>query len=495
MRLALARVLLSRPDVLLLDEPTNHLDIAGVEWLESYLKKYKGAVMVVSHDRRFLDNLADKIFELEDGKVTVYRGNFSAYLSQKEEALRRQEELFREQQELIQRTRAFIQKWKANANRTGQAKSREKMLERLEMIEKPKSEKKLKMKLTFEDFPGRDVLRIDALSPCFNGEQSGQVKLFEDFSCLIQRGERVALVGPNGCGKTTFLECIQGLKSFEGEVKWGSGVVIGYLPQETLFPSREEKVIDEIKSMGLQEREARDILGRFLFSGDDVEKKVGDLSGGEKKRLHLAKLVLSGANVLLLDEPTNHLDIASREALEKAVLDFGGTCIFASHDRYLIDKIATRIFFFKDGRIIDFRGNYSLFLEREESTRGSSRGETQVAEISRNPRNKNKMEKKSACDPSGTDRQILQGYLQDIESKIFALESREKELIALLSDSRTYMNDSSLSDSPENVRPGSGASDVGSLLAEYAEIKESLEHLYAEWEKLVEESSDEPGEV
>jgi len=354
-RLNLARLLVSQPDVLLLDEPTNHLDIGGVEWLESFLSRYPGAIIIVSHDRRFLDTLVDRIWEVEAGEVTSYRGNFSSFMQQKQENLRRHAQEYAEQQELIKRTQLFIQKWKANARRAGQARSREKMLQRLKPVDKPRQHATLKLKLSPATDTGKEVLLLQGFSKGFDRT------LFSGVDLLVLRGERIALVGPNGCGKTTFLKCLLGEESYEGTVKWGAGVRQAYYAQDPSFDSSDRTVLDEVRCLGVPPGEARDLLGRFLFSGDDANKRVSNLSGGEKSRLALLKLVLSDANVLLLDEPTNHLDLPSRSALEDALAGFQGTIIFASHDRYFIDRIATKILWFENGAVSVFQGNYSEF--------------------------------------------------------------------------------------------------------------------------------------
>ena len=481
-RLSLARLLISRPDVLLLDEPTNHLDIAGVEWLESYLSRYPGTILVVSHDRKFLDNLVGKIILVESGKVSVYRGNFTAYIRQKEEELKRQEELYRQQQELIERTRLFIQKWKANARRSGQAKSREKMLERLELVEKPRQFKKVKVSLVPSSASGKEVLEVEGLSKSFplsgSAGSGARRDLFCGFSALILRGERVALVGPNGCGKTTFLKCILGLEPCDGKVKWGAGVKIGYFSQEFDFSSQDATLLEEVKSWGLGENAARDLLGRFLFSGDDVKKRIRDISGGERSRLALLKLVLSDANVLVLDEPTNHLDISSREALEDAMESYPGTIIFASHDRYLVDRVATKVFAFENGGITIFDGNYSSWKASRypagiSLTSKKNRTVDGSGERKRGGGRKGKSPGGPGQSLLGADRmeetleKTLDHEIAVLEAEILALEARQKELSDVLARPETY---SSAGEPP---------------LREWGQVKARLELLYREWESLV----------
>jgi len=459
-RLNLAKLLVSQPDVLLLDEPTNHLDIAAVEWLESYLSRYPGTILLVSHDRVFLDVLVDKIWEIGSGRVTSYQGNFSSYSQQREQELRLQEKQYQQQQELIRRTQEFIRKWKANARRAGQARSREKMLDKLELVNKPKREATLKLRLVSSGSTGREVLVLRQFSKRF------ERPLFRDFDSLILRGERIALLGPNGCGKTTFLKCLIGAEPYDGFMKWGVGVRKGYFAQDFSFSDSNRTVLEEVKSLSVPEREARDVLGRFLFSGDDVKKRVKDLSGGEKSRLALIRMVLSDANVLLLDEPTNHLDLPSRKALEEAVADFDGTIIFASHDRYFIDRIATRIFYFDNGTIIDFEGNYSKFKQTYH-TQETAEQDNPQAEASQSTGKVTPLRSRPAKEPSSDSRK-LDDRIEAIESEISTLEAQEEELASILADPDTY----------------SQSGDIP--FREWGLVKAKIEELYEEWEKLME---------
>ncbi len=367
-RLALGKLLLQEPDLLLLDEPTNHLDLSGIEWLEGFLLTYPGAVLMVSHDRYFIDRVAGKILELDSGYGKVYNGNYSAYLGQKDLERQVQEEAYRRQQELIARTKAFIQKWKATPTRKGQAWSRQKMLDRMELVEKPRHEKRaMGIRFDLEMESGDEVLLVQDVSRRFPTD-AGLRTLFSDFTWMVRKGDRVALIGPNGCGKTTLMRCILGQDDgYEGTVHFGQNVVTGYFSQglddldDALTPLR------EVRELGLDNQEARDLLGRFLFSGEEAEKQIGLLSGGERNRLALAKLVISKANVLFLDEPTNHLDMASREVLEGAVKDFPGTLVFASHDRFFIDRVATHLWLFDGRRIHVFKGTYSDYRKKVET--------------------------------------------------------------------------------------------------------------------------------
>jgi len=508
LRLALAKLLLLGPDLLLLDEPTNHLDLAGVEWLESFLRDYPGAALIVSHDRYFIDRVATKVVELSGGEARVYSGNYSAYQRQREMELKSQAEEYERQQALIARTKAFIQKWKATPRRKKQAESREKMLERLEIIEKPKREKRsMGLRFEMETESGDEVLELIDLGKAFPVEPDGTRTLWRDFTWQVRRGDRIALIGPNGCGKTTLLKCVMGMETdYEGEIRIGQNVITGYFSQGFQDLCDENTVLQEVRSLGLEYQDARDLLGRFLFSGDEVEKQVKVLSGGERNRLTLAKLVLSKANFLLLDEPTNHLDMASREALESAIKDFPGTLLFASHDRYFIDTLATHLWIWQDGVIHVFKGSYSEYRAKVENgedilfeedlpsfvlrRRGSgspasvgrrdgsmdpgqgpgrgaspeqgsrARGKARPHENDKAADDKDERQKEAAL------RKALILELSRLESEIEALELRREELIRVFSDPSSY-------ESPESLP-----------WKEYDSIEKELQLLYGKWEAL-----------
>lgn len=511
LRLALAKLLLLGPDLLLLDEPTNHLDLAGVEWLESFLRDYPGAALIVSHDRYFIDRVATKVVELSGGEARVYSGNYSAYQRQREMELKSQAEEYERQQALIARTKAFIQKWKATPRRKKQAESREKMLERLEIIEKPKREKRsMGLRFEMETESGDEVLELIDLGKAFPVEPDGTRTLWRDFTWQVRRGDRIALIGPNGCGKTTLLKCVMGMETdYEGEIRIGQNVITGYFSQGFQDLCDENTVLQEVRSLGLEYQDARDLLGRFLFSGDEVEKQVKVLSGGERNRLTLAKLVLSKANFLLLDEPTNHLDMASREALESAIKDFPGTLLFASHDRYFIDTLATHLWIWQDGVIHVFKGSYSEYRAKVENgedilfeedlpsfvlrRRGSgspasvgrrdgsmdpgqgpgrgaspeqgsrARGKARPHENDKAADDKDERQKEAAL------RKALILELSRLESEIEALELRREELIRVFSDPSSY-------ESPESLP-----------WKEYDSIEKELQLLYGKWEALVDQ--------
>ncbi|NEO80895.1 ABC-F family ATP-binding cassette domain-containing protein [Moorena sp. SIO4G3] len=365
MRMSLGKILLQKPDVLLMDEPTNHLDLETIEWLEKYLKGLKTPMVIVSHDREFLDRLCTQIVETERGVSTTYLGNYSAYLQQKAEMQAAQLSSYERQQKEIEKQQAFIERFRASATRSTQAKSREKQLEKTERIEAPTANLKT-LKFQFPPAPrsGVEVVKIKDLVHDYDDKI-----LFLGADLLIERGDRIAFIGPNGSGKSTLLRMIMGMEqSTEGIVTLGKhNVIPGYFEQnqaEALELSKTvmETIHDEVPDW--KNQEVRTLLGRFLFTGDTVYKKVESLSGGEKARLALAKMLLAPANLLILDEPTNHLDIPAKEMLEEALGTYDGTVIIVSHDRYFISKVANKIVEIRDGEFCTYLGDYHYYLEK-----------------------------------------------------------------------------------------------------------------------------------
>jgi ATP-binding cassette subfamily F protein 3 len=365
MRISLAKILLQEPDILLLDEPTNHLDLETIEWLETYLKGLKTPMVIISHDREFLDRLCTKIVETERGVSTTYLGNYSAYLAQKEEGQLAQISAYENQQKELAKQQAFVDKFRASATRSTQAKSREKQLEKIERVEAPIGNVKT-LKFHFPPAPrsGRQVALIQDLSHSFNDKV-----LFLGANLEIERGDRIAFLGPNGCGKSTLLRMIIGTeKPEDGQVKIGDhNIIPGYFEQNQaealdLKKTVMETIHDEVPDW--KNEEVRTLLGRFLFSGETVFKNVEALSGGEKARLALAKMLLTPANFLILDEPTNHLDIPAKEMLEEALQDYEGTVVLVSHDRYFISRVANKIVEVRDGELVAYAGDYHYYLDK-----------------------------------------------------------------------------------------------------------------------------------
>jgi ABC transporter, ATP-binding protein len=366
-RVFLGKLLLSKPDIILLDEPTNHLDLSSIEWLEGYLLNYKGAIVIVSHDRYFLDKIVGKVIDIENGNVSTYIGNYSEFSHKKElkreadlKAYLNQQEEIKHQEEVIEKLRSYNREKSIK-----RAESREKLLDRIERVEKP-VELKSDMGLRFEqtEESGMDVLRVEELSKSF-----GSKHLFSELNFELKRGEHVALMGDNGTGKTTILKIINGLLAPDtGDVVFGSRVQMAYYDQEHQVLNMQKTLFDEISDTfpTLSNTKIRNLLAAFLFMGDDVYKRIGDLSGGERGRVSLAKLMLSNANFLVLDEPTNHLDIMSKEILESAIRDFKGTVLYVSHDRYFINKTATRILDLRHSKLMNYIGNYDYYLEKKE---------------------------------------------------------------------------------------------------------------------------------
>jgi len=423
-RVSLARALLREPDYLFLDEPTNHLDIGMVEWLEEFLRGYRGAVVIVSHDRYFLDRVVERVIEIDGGRVNFYRGNYSTYLKLKTERQAALQAAYDKQEAYIARTQEFINRYRAGV-KARQARGRQTRLDRLERLVLPPEVARFNY-FAFNPLEesGERVAEVIEATAAY-----GDRVVFEKLSLLIRRGDGVALVGPNGAGKTTLLKLLSGdLTPRSGQVKLGSRVRVGYFAQEHEKLNPNLRVLDEIMGeFGLSEERARSYLGAFLFSGDDVFKLVGDLSGGEKARLAMLKLMLSGANFLLLDEPTNHLDIPAKEAVEEAILTFPGTFLVVSHDRYFLDKVANRVLELADGKLTEYAGNYSYY--REKKAAAAKKAAATVAAA------------KPAANAAGRKRQRPQDkakMVQKLEEAIAMLEKELAQLEERLNDPATH---------------------------------------------------------
>ena len=462
-RINLAKALVRHPSYLILDEPTNHLDTDMLEWLETYLLSYDGAILIVSHDRYFLDRVATSVLELENGTTTLYKGNYSRYMSQRNERRKSLQRAYDRQQEKIKETEAYIRKYKAGI-KSKQARGRQSQLNRLERIDKLYEGDTLHFDFAPAEECGQKVLVVDDICGGFTDKE-----LFSHLSFLIRRGESAALIGPNGTGKTTLLKMIIGEKEpAQGHITLGSRVHIGYFAQEHTELHSHLTVLEELMAdYTMNEEQARSLLGRFLFRGDDVFTSVDSLSGGEQARLALLKLLLSGPNFLILDEPTNHLDIPTREILEDALLDFGGTYLIVSHDRYFLDKITTRTLSLENKQVKDFAGNYSYYKEKEAELL-ALQAEKQYF------KNSVREDKKAsttvtvtvpATDRARKTQPINLKQLEEIEMKIAELE-------ATLKMYEVQMNTAS----PEALTD---------LNKAYSETEKALQTAYEKWEKLV----------
>ncbi len=465
-RVSLGRLLLSRPDVILLDEPTNHLDLNSIAWLENYLKSYDGAVIIVSHDRYFLDKIVTKVVELENTKSTIYHGNYSYYAAKREEVRLSKYRAYMNQQAEIKHQEAVITKLKQfNREKSiRRAESREKMLDKLERLEKPQQvNDEMRLTLTPDIESGNDVLYIEGLSKSF-----GQHTLFTNIGMDIKRGERVALIGNNGTGKTTILKIInQLLPKDSGKIILGAQVHIGYYDQEHQVLHPDKTIFDELHDAypDMTNTRIRNVLAAFLFTGDEVFKEIRDLSGGERGRVSLAKLMLSNANFLILDEPTNHLDITSKEILENALKNYTGTILYVSHDRYFINQTATRILDLHDGVITSYIGNYDYYIEQQLVS--TARAEEKASVV--REETENKKDWKRSKEEQAKERK-RQNDLKKTESRIEELEN----LISSLDEEMAL---------PENA---TSAAKLSELAKQQAKANEELEQLYEIWEKLSE---------
>lgn len=475
-RVALGRLLLQNPDLIILDEPTNHLDMNSIAWLETYLLNYKGAVLIVSHDRYFLDRIAGKVIEIDQSKATTFMGNYSDYAVKKEQlrvaawnAYMNQQREIKHQEEVIEKLKSFNREKSIK-----RAESREKMLDKIEVIEKP-SEVRTDMKLTLTPriLSGNDVLTVEHLSKSFDSH-----KLFTDVNFEIKRGEHVAIIGDNGSGKTTLLKILNGLvPADQGTFRLGSNVEIGYYDQEHHVLHSEKTLFEEISDdyPYLNNTQIRNVLAAFLFTGEDVFKRISDLSGGERGRVSLAKLVLSNANFLILDEPTNHLDIMSKEILEDALNGYEGTILYVSHDRYFINRTAHRILDLTEGQFVSYVGNYDYYLEKHD---------TVMAAIEANaPQN---ADADSGVAAKAAESEVKldwkaqkeeQARLRKKENDLKKCEEKIAELEARISEIDTEMSDPAI---------GTQVAKLQELSKEQTTCQEQLEKLYEQWEELAE---------
>jgi ATP-binding cassette subfamily F protein 3 len=469
MRVFMARLLLQNPDLLLLDEPTNHLDIPSMEWLEQYLLNYKGSVVIVSHDRFFIDRLSHEIYELDQGKLTRYRGNYRYFEEQKQEKLRLLEKRLAEQAAERERITRFINKYRSDKRRASQVQSRIKMLEKMETITIPPATRRLDFDIHVETPSHKDVISLKNV--CFRYQQDW---VLENLSLHVSRGEKIALVGINGTGKTTLSRLISGeLIPQKGQVRLGKSAHVGFYAQhqtQALHP--DNTVFDEVASTaatGLITK-IRQTLGIFQFGDNEIKKKIKVLSGGEKARVSLAKILLSPVNLLLMDEPTTHLDISAREALEEALKGYDGTLLLISHDRYFLDKLVGRVIELKGGRLNEYFGNYSYYLWKrdQEPDIAEQRPETDAPldrGISSRKTKEQKRREAEARQGVSNERNRLQANIATLEKDIEKAESRTREIETKLADPETYR----------------GGTDIAALNKEHAELKQRIASLFESW--------------
>ena len=471
----LEEILMEKPDLLILDEPTNHLDIGSIQWLEKVLKRYDGAVLLVSHDRYFLDKIVTKVIDLERGKARMYLGNYTAYAEKKKMIREAERKAYENQQAEIKHQEAVIEKLKQfNREKSiKRAESREKLLSKVERLEQPEDLQN-EMRLLFmpREASGNDVLIAKDLGKSFDGR-----RLFSHGTFSIQRGEHVAVIGDNGTGKTTLLKILNGLiQADEGEFRLGSKVKIAYYDQEHAVLHMEKTLFDEIQDTypDMNNTRVRNVLAAFLFTGDDVYKKVGDLSGGERGRVSLAKLMLSDANFLILDEPTNHLDIQGKEVLEEAIRNYEGTVLYVSHDRYFINQTATRILELFSNRFDNYIGNYDYYLEKKEDVRsyGDSLQKDTVQNTWADPEELKKAQEKEAAKQDWASQKEFAAKKRKWETSL----KKAEEEIARLEEKITE-----LSTAMEEV--GSDAGRLMELHKEQEAAEASLQEQYAIWEE------------
>ena len=488
-RVALGKLLLQNPDLIILDEPTNHLDMNSIRWLENYLLNYKGAVIIVSHDRYFLDKIADKVIEVENCRVSSFTGNYSDYAIKKEQkraiewnAYIKQQAEIKHQEEVIAKLKSFNREKSIK-----RAESREKMLDKIEVLDKPvdvNDSMKITLKPNCES--GGDVLTVEGLSKSFGNE-----KLFEGLDFEIKKGEHVAIIGDNGTGKTTLLKMINQAEPIDaGKITYGVKVHVGYYDQEHHVLHDEKTLFEEISDAypTLNNTQIRNTLAAFLFTGDDVFKRIGDLSGGEKGRVSLAKLMLSDANFLILDEPTNHLDITSKEILESAISGYEGTVLYVSHDRYFINKTATRILDLTRGKLVGYIGNYDYYLEHVDERMERLFGEKNLSgpgfadsaykyedsAVAKEGESTDESKLSSGADDWKAQKEAQakkrkqEAALKKCEEEIEKLEARDAEITELLSDPSI----------------GTDLGKLRKLSDEQSDLQQNLQRLYDEWEEL-----------
>ena len=470
MRLLLARLLLQKPSLLLLDEPTNHLDLDSLTWLEEFLQQYSGAMVIISHDRVFLDRVTNVTWELSLGRLTVYKGNYSRYLEEKEQRLQLERAAYENQQALIRQTERFITRFRSKSTKARQVQSRVKMLEKMERIELSESEQTIRFTFPPAAPSGRDVLQLDGVRKEYSGKE-----VFSGLSFSLQRGDKLAVVGVNGAGKSTLLRILAGQEEAEGRIRIGHNVIRSYFGQHQAreLPG-ELTVFDTVYNAAadMTMTRVRSLLGAFLFSGDEVEKKVAVLSGGEKSRVALARMLVQPANLMLLDEPTNHLDISSQEVLQEALAQYGGTIIVVSHNRSFANGFVNRVLEIRNGRATLYEGNVDDYLARRRQEEADQAADAPAGE-KRNAGGGQAMDRKTLRRERARLRQQLGVRLgpwkkksSDAERKIEELEERKAELERLMADPELYNDQQRWSETSR----------------EYGRLERHLERAYAVWE-------------
>lgn len=463
-RINLAKALVRSPDFLFLDEPTNHLDMEMLEWLEGYLSSYRGGILIVSHDRYFMDRIVTGVVELDHHKAITYRGNYSRYVAQREERLKADTIAYEKQQEYIKKTEEYIDKYRAGI-KSKMARGRQSQLNRLERLEAPETSHSLDFKFPPAAMSADKVLVLDHVSIGYKTDDP----IIDDVSMVVRRGESVALIGPNGAGKSTMVKAIVGeLFPTEGHIDIGNRVQVGYFSQEHEELHERWQVVDEIiNNYNFTEEKARNVLGSFLFKGDDVFKLVGDLSGGERARLALLKLFLQGDNFLILDEPTNHLDVPTREIVERALQQFGGTCFIISHDRYFLDQVSTRTLVLENKGITEYLGNYSYYKEKLKEQNDIAALTEHVEEV---PKDKAKTETKEVP-PSDESKPkpntyMVEKQLAEVEEEIARLEATMKMYEVQLANPVVQQD----------------LEEMANISKQLSDTESSLQALYEKWE-------------
>ena len=463
-RINLAKALVRSPDFLFLDEPTNHLDMEMLEWLEGYLSSYRGGILIVSHDRYFMDRIVTGVVELEHHKTTTYRGNYSRYVAQREERLKADTIAYEKQQEYIKKTEEYIDKYRAGI-KSKMARGRQSQLNRLERLEAPETSHSLEFKFPPAAMSADKVLVLDHVSIGYKTDEP----IIDDVSIVVRRGESVALIGPNGAGKSTMVKAIVGeLFPTEGHIDIGNRVQVGYFSQEHEELHDRWQVVDEIiNNYNFTEEKARNVLGSFLFKGDDVFKLVGDLSGGERARLALLKLFLQGDNFLILDEPTNHLDVPTREIVERALQQFGGTCFIISHDRYFLDQVSTRTLVLENKGITEYLGNYSYYKEKLKEQNDIAALTEHVEEV---PKDKAKTETKVVLSSDESkpkpNTYMVEKQLAEVEEEIARLEATMKMYEVQLANPVVQQD----------------LEEMANISKQLSDTESSLQVLYEKWE-------------